>query len=384
MNFLYIAPRFHTNQIPIMKGLKENGFSVSFFSHYAGNIEDYSYVQPEIIGYSPFFLCMNYIYTRVFRRNDPMAMDKKLLLGFPPFFKLAKRLKRVNPDIVIIREKSVYSMVCYFLCRLYGFRTILYNQSPVYGKVKRDFMHWLVNSATPKVRMTPVMGKETITDQKEEGTFFVPFVMEPEVAPEEKYFMRDGVIHILTVGKYEKRKNLIEMVKVFQSLEKEKPMVLTIVGECSTGFHKAYYQALEQYIIEHNLSNKVRLMKNLSREDMKREYQQADIFVLPSTREPASISQLEAMAFSVPVICSDTNGSECYVQQGHNGFLFRDNDMEDLKQKLMLFLQNDTLIVQMGTNSYYDVKNKYQFKNYYEGIMACIQYLEKLEKKDSL
>ena len=52
MRFLYVAPRYHTNQIPIMKGLIENGHEVRFFGHYAGRIEDYAYVKPEIIGYS--------------------------------------------------------------------------------------------------------------------------------------------------------------------------------------------------------------------------------------------------------------------------------------------------------------------------------------------
>ena len=107
---------------------------------------------------------------------------------------------------------------------------------------------------------------------------------------------------------------------------------------------------------------------------MSREYEKADLFVLPSTLEPASISQLEAMAFSVPVICSDTNGSACYVEEGRNGFLFKDNDRKDLKEKLEKVLRSPLDLRELGRNAYEDVKEKYQFDNYLKGIMECAQW----------
>lgn len=69
MKFLYVAPRYHTNQIPIMEGLKGQGHQVSFFSHYAGKIEDYSCLTPEIIGYSPVFLLVNKLYVHIFHKK---------------------------------------------------------------------------------------------------------------------------------------------------------------------------------------------------------------------------------------------------------------------------------------------------------------------------
>ena len=105
---------------------------------------------------------------------------------------------------------------------------------------------------------------------------------------------------------------------------------------------------------------------------MDRIYERTDLFVLPSTLEPASISQLEAMAFSIPVICSDTNGSACYVENGHNGYLFRDNEEKSLKEAMEKIIKDPGLLKEMGRNSYQDVKEKYQFENYYEGVMECI------------
>ena len=39
-NILFIAPRYHTNQISVCKTLKKNGYNVEFFAKHFGKIED--------------------------------------------------------------------------------------------------------------------------------------------------------------------------------------------------------------------------------------------------------------------------------------------------------------------------------------------------------
>ena len=70
-------------------------------------------------------------------------------------------------------------------------------------------------------------------------------------------------------------------------------------------FEKEYKRKLEAFLLESRLGERVRLLENLTYRQMEELYASADLFVLPSTREPASVSQLEAMSFSVPAICSN-------------------------------------------------------------------------------
>lgn len=373
MRFLYVAPRYHTNQAPIMKGLKEQGHVVCFLSHYAGKIEDYSCLTPEIVGYSPIYKALDYLYVNLLHRNDPKAADKKLLCGFPPIVRLSKIIKNFKPDVVIIRERSIYSMITYLICSHYRIPSVLYNQSPLWVEEKSDLPHRIVRRLTPKVRMTPVMGNPKPGLVREDRAIFVPFVMETKLSPEHKNYCRDNTFHIFVVGKYEKRKNILMLAEVINALSQKYELHLTVAGECSTEFHKRYYEDVKQYIENHHLQDKIVLLRNLSREEMDREYTKADLFVIPSTLEPASISQLEAMAFSVPVICSDTNGSACYVKEGYNGLQFRDNDRDDLQRTVEQFLINPQIAKEMGKNSYQDVKEYYQFRNYYEGVMTCLE-----------
>ncbi|WMC91689.1 glycosyltransferase family 4 protein [Kineothrix sp. MB12-C1] len=370
---MYIAPRYHTNQTAIMKGFVENGHKVRFLSHYRGKIEDYTYTEPVIVGYSPVFHLFEKIYISLHRKN-PQAADIKLKTGFPSIWKLNNYMKDFKPDIVILRERSVYSIVAYLICCIRKYPSILYNQSPLWEKeIKNDFLHKLVRLFSPKVRITPVYGDEKKNHAKEYNAYFVPFVMESKLSPEERTYFRREKINVLAIGKYEERKNHKMLIDIFAKLSERYDLTLTLIGECSTVYHEEYYAELEKIILDKKLEDKVRTLKNLSREQVESEYQNADLFIIPSTREPASISQLEAMAFSLPVICSDTNGTACYVEDGINGYHFQDNNAADLEEKIEAIISDKKKLQYMGRGSYRMIKEKYGFHRYYRSIVEIME-----------
>lgn len=373
MRFLYIAPRYHTNQAPIMKCLTQNGHEVCFISHYRGRIEDYSAIQPIILGYSKIFNLWENFYVNILHKNNSRAIDMKLKFGFPSAMKLRKEVKKFSPDVMIIRERSVYSIISCLACRGLHIPAILYNQSPLWEeKIKNDLAHKLVKAALPKVRMTPVMGIEGQGHVKEEGAVFIPFVIEPKLQPEEKQWFQKGNINILCIGKYEERKNIRMLLEIYEELYHEYSLNLVIAGECTSKFHKQYKAQQEAFVKDNGLQASVKLLFNLERDEIEDLYKQADLFVIPSTAEPASISQLEAMAFSVPVICSDKNGTACYVRDGISGFLFQDNQKEALKATIKKMVSDKKQMMEMGKSSYEAIQNNCSFSQYYDGIMKCV------------
>ena len=42
MNILYAATRYHTNQVPVMRGWHEDGANVKFMVQYCGTIESHA------------------------------------------------------------------------------------------------------------------------------------------------------------------------------------------------------------------------------------------------------------------------------------------------------------------------------------------------------
>lgn len=377
MRVLYVAPRYHTNQIPVVKGWLENGHEVRFISQFAGTPEDYTILQPVVLGYSKLFEYIMKLYRTLFCRKEKSAkkeFDLRIKAGFPPLGSVRKQLGDFQPELVIVRERSVYNIPFTLYCRKRNIPVVLYNQSPLWDRIgqKNGWKKKILLSMLPKMRITPVLGVQKEGMQKMRDGRFVPFVMETHCPPEERTYFRNNEIQLLCVGRYEKRKNLLLLVDAVRDLMPLYKVHLTIIGEATDQNQKEYLALLKEKIKKYRLEEQITLLQNYNMEKMYEEYKRADLFVLPSTKERASISQLEAMSCSLPVICSDTNGSACYVEEGVNGFLFRDNDMEDLREKIKTMVSDRNRILDMGKNSYELVCSRYQFRNYYEAVMEYL------------
>lgn len=79
----------------------------------------------------------------------------------------------------------------------------------------------------------------------------------------------------------------------------------------------------------------------LSPEETLYHYKLFYIKVLPSITEGLSQALLEAMAMSVPVIATRAAGNIDLIKNGVNGYLFDENDIEDLAVKIKILLEND-------------------------------------------
>lgn len=384
MRILYVAPRFHTNQRSIVKGWVNDGNEVDFISYYSVKIEDHSVVEPVVLGFSPWFYAIDWVYMNIIKRNDPAKTAFKINHGFPPISKIRRMLKEMKPDLVIMRDRTLYSMVTYHYCKKYGYKSILYYQSPLWNYENRsnDLIHRLVRNSTPKYCMTPVMGSKGAGRVVLPNTFFVPFVVDPQIAPKDKMYFKDDRINILSIGKFEPRKHHMMISKVIGELAQQiysEHFKLTIIGEAHSDLQKKHFTEVTEFIRKNGLESLVEIVTNVPRSEMDKYYVNTDLFVIPSTKENASISQLEAMSFSIPVICSDTNGSSCYVDDGVNGFIFKDCDEKDLKEKIFQIVSDRNKIVQMGAESYRLVTKKYVFKNYKEGIENILKAMSSEE-----
>lgn len=125
-----------------------------------------------------------------------------------------------------------------------------------------------------------------------------------------------------------------------------------------------------EYVRDHDMEDRVTFLVNLGREAVAEEYRKADVYVVPSTGEPASITVIEAMSFSVPAISGSDNGTASYIDVGKTGYVFEDNDRQDLRDKLELIIRDRDGLVRMGAEGYRHVKENFQFRNYFEQVEA--------------
>ncbi len=378
MRVLYVLHRYHTNQIAIMKGWREHGDEIRLLTQYSGGVEDHEYVQPIIVGYSNIFNIFYKLWVNVIRRKDPFAKDIRLRYGWPPVKKMEKLITEFNPDLVVLRERSWYTMTCYRICKKHGYRTFLYNLSPVWAEPSywhHDFMHKIVRSHCPEYRYTPTnqIGIDLTGKIKDDHSYFAPFVVEPICAPDDREYFKDGKINLFEIGKYQERKNHFMMVRVLQRLVNIYPNIhLTIAGECSDRFHEEYYNRLVSYINDNNLRSYVTLYKNLPKKQVGEIYKNSDIYILTSTQEPASISVIESMAYSTLSISGTDNGTADYIIPGVTGEVFKDCDENDLFDKINMILSDKDTVPKMGRAAYQHVCEQFQFANYYSTFVKMI------------
>jgi glycosyltransferase involved in cell wall biosynthesis len=110
----------------------------------------------------------------------------------------------------------------------------------------------------------------------------------------------------------------------------------------------------EQYdeikaILEENFKDRFILLGSKKHHEIIDYYSAADLSILPSLMEATSISGLEAMAASLPLVGTKVGGIPVIIKDGENGYLCQSENPEDLAQKIDKLLDSD--YVSMGEKS---------------------------------
>jgi glycosyltransferase involved in cell wall biosynthesis len=84
-----------------------------------------------------------------------------------------------------------------------------------------------------------------------------------------------------------------------------------------------------------------------------------DLFVLSSLYEGLSLALLEAMSMGKPVIGSDVGGIPEVIDNDLNGFLVECRNPQQLAEKILDLLSNETLRKRMGQSAMHKVQDKF-------------------------
>ena len=125
-------------------------------------------------------------------------------------------------------------------------------------------------------------------------------------------------------------KGMEALVKAFNEAFKGKDVTLRIGGD---GEKKA---ELEKLIKDLNLENQVKLLGMVSREEVVKEINECDGFVLASEHETFGVVYIEALALGKPVLGTKNGGAEDIIKD-YNGILVENKNHEELVKGLILF-----------------------------------------------
>ena len=112
---------------------------------------------------------------------------------------------------------------------------------------------------------------------------------------------------------------------------------------------------LEQLIRQAGLGQRVRVLGYLSESELRREYQAADLFVLPSRADPGTgevegfgLVYLEAAAWGKPAIGANCGGALDAIAHGETGLLIEPDCPGQLCAALQSLLRNPDRAQQLG------------------------------------
>ena len=147
-------------------------------------------------------------------------------------------------------------------------------------------------------------------------------------------------ITVLHIGSFEKRKDLITLVKAFK-LVKDDSLKLVLAGAQIINGNSEVLDEIKTFIFQNKLEDKVILAGYVSKEEASVLYKNARIYIFPSLDEGFGIPVLEALSFSLPVICSDIDifkevGGDCVEY-------FKVGDSISLSKKIISVLDSDKL-----------------------------------------
>uniref|UniRef100_UPI0006D1A173 glycosyltransferase n=1 Tax=Clostridium sp. NkU-1 TaxID=1095009 RepID=UPI0006D1A173 len=166
---------------------------------------------------------------------------------------------------------------------------------------------------------------------------------------EELGLPKDKII-LLSSGELIKRKNHEVTIRAIAHLKQYSNNFHYII--CGQGALNEYLRELVETL---NVSDSISFLGY--RKDMMEVFQVADIFLFPSFQEGLPMALLEAMAYGLPVVCSDIRGNRDLMGRGsegslkycEGGIMIREVDNASAySQAIYFLLQNKNLMYEMG------------------------------------
>lgn len=136
---------------------------------------------------------------------------------------------------------------------------------------------------------------------------------------------------------------------------------------------------IEKEIEESGLQNKVLLLGAVQNDEVLKLYSISDYSLVPSItvnglQEATSISALEAMSFSIPVIASNIGGLKQIINNRQNGFLVEEQNPKEIAHTITELGLNPELLKTVKTNARKTVVENYSYiagaRRYHDALVG--------------
>lgn len=214
-----------------------------------------------------------------------------------------------------------------------------YSMQSIYSRIINLFVSRIIALSEMEKTMLIRFG---IEDSK---IVVIPNGVDIDIAKEDKIRYSASVgpnAFVLCVARFAPAKNLELLIDAFSGLDTK--INLVIAGRI---FDQTYFREVQNRV----KNQRIRLLTDVSDEELSWLYRNCLFFVLPSLSETSPLSLLEAMAVGKAVVASSVGAIPELVKDRHNGLLFDPRNGFQLRCILAKMLENNELRSEMGRNA---------------------------------
>lgn len=155
-------------------------------------------------------------------------------------------------------------------------------------------------------------------------------------------------------------------------------MPANIVSKCKFIFVGKMFDS-EIYVKVKELKNKypneVILIDEVSRDVLMEIYKQCDCIICASRDDPMPIFMTEGMMLSKILICSDNTGTASLLKDGENGFVYCNDDYQELKEKILYVIEHIDKLEAMKKKSRETYENNFSMEMFSKKLISTIDSL---------
>jgi N-acetyl-alpha-D-glucosaminyl L-malate synthase BshA len=178
--------------------------------------------------------------------------------------------------------------------------------------------------------------------------------IDPNISCRRSVMAKENEMIVTHISNFRKVKRIPDVIKIFHKIQKHIPSKLMMVGD---GPEKEKAEYLCQ---ELGIQNKVIFFGNSNEIDKILSY--SDLFLLPSETESFGLAALEAMAWSVPVISSNSGGLPEVNFDGVSGYLSDVGNVDEMAENAIKILKDTVTLNKFKENSFY-IAQQFDIKN---------------------
>ena len=173
-----------------------------------------------------------------------------------------------------------------------------------------------------------------------------------------EYVLGDYAFYL---GRLSKEKGILNLIEAIGDIPDAK---LLIAGD---GPER---ERIEAYISEHKLDGRITLLGYQNQDSIHKYITNSRFVVIPSIcNENCPYSVLEAMEIGKPIVASRIGGIPELIADGENGYLYKADDINELKEKLTLLLDDDEKVNSFAQKSREFYESYYSPDSYYNELI---------------